>query len=213
MINCIINSLHVIHSSHKPILVILVGHMELSSLLCSILLLIWLQPNGYLACIEEERIALLDIKLSVTADGHSFFQTWNISYSSDCCRWDRIRCSPITKRITNLDLSWDFQNGGRFSYYTLNISLFLPFKELRSLVLFNNGNTACLPIDCFQHLVPLKRLEYLDISANYFDGKTLASLAALRSLRGLALSGNGMQSDFFISGMYFTVYKLLVINA
>ncbi|KAM0939101.1 putative non-specific serine/threonine protein kinase [Dioscorea sansibarensis] len=160
-----------------------------------------LRPNGYLACIEEERIALLDIKLSVTADGHSFFQTWNISYSSDCCRWDRIRCSPITKRITNLDLSWDFQNGGRFSYYTLNISLFLPFKELRSLVLFNNGNTACLPIDCFQHLVPLKRLEYLDISANYFDGKTLASLAALRSLRGLAMSGNGMQSDFFISAL------------
>ncbi|KAH7688390.1 Leucine-rich repeat protein, partial [Dioscorea alata] len=158
-------------------------------------------PNGYLACIEEERIALLDIKFSITADGHPFFQTWNISYSSDCCRWDRIRCSRITKRITNLDLSWDLQSGARFSYYTLNISLFLPFKELRSLVLFNNGNTACLPTDCFRHLVPLKRLEYLDISANYFDGKTLASLSALRSLKRLALIGNGMESDFFLSAL------------
>ncbi|KAH7688399.1 Non-specific serine/threonine protein kinase protein [Dioscorea alata] len=66
-------------------------------------------------------------------------------------------------------------------------------------MLYNNGYTAFLPIDCFQHLVPLERLEYLYISLNYFGGKTLESLAALRSLRGLALRFNGMESDFFIS--------------
>ncbi|KAM0932062.1 putative leucine-rich repeat-containing, plant-type, leucine-rich repeat domain superfamily [Dioscorea sansibarensis] len=182
-------------------------HLQLS-LLCSswlsttLMLLLVLhhvlqQPNGCFACVEEERIPLLDIKSAFTdhesniVDPYSIFNSWNKSV--DCCSWDGVHCSPTTKHVRRLDLHDSYNN-------TLNVSLFLPFRELRSLSLSDNGFTSCIPSDCFGSLAKLDNLEYLDLSWNNFDSKALSSLAALGSLKALSLRGFVTETEFFVNG-------------
>ncbi|KAH7688384.1 Non-specific serine/threonine protein kinase protein, partial [Dioscorea alata] len=162
------------------------------------------------------RIALLDIKSSFSGDQgsidpYSIFMSWN--NSSDCCSWDRVRCSSTTKQVISLDISnahrpWN-------SNYTLNISLFLPFKEMRALILFGNRINGCIPItDCFGSLAGLRKLEYLDLFDNYFNDKDLSSLGTLDSLKGLSLGSNNMGSEPFIkaSGALLKLSKLKYLD-
>ncbi|KAH7688448.1 Leucine-rich repeat-containing N-terminal plant-type protein [Dioscorea alata] len=184
-------------------------HLKLSlscSSWLSILMLFWMlllvhlvlqQPNGCFACVEQERIALLDIKSAFT-DGHESnadsypIESWNKSI--DCCSWYGVRCSPATKHVSSLDLYHSYKK-------TLNVSLLLPFQELRSLSLSGNEFNSCIPSNCFSRLRKLNSLEYLDLSWNYFDSKALSSLAALSSLKALSLRGFWMETEFFINGM------------
>ncbi|XP_039119207.1 putative receptor-like protein 8 [Dioscorea cayenensis subsp. rotundata] len=178
-------------------------HLQLSFLFSSwlsTLMLLWMlllvhlvlqQPNGCFACVEQERIALLDIKSAFT-DPLSFFMSWNKSF--DCCSWYGVHCSPTTKHVRHLNLAsaWGNDNSN-----TLNVSLFLPFWELQHLTLTLNGFNSCIPSDCFGRLEKLNNLEYLDLSKNYFDSKALSSLAALASLKALSL--RGLTTEFFIN--------------
>ena len=125
-----------------------------SSWLSSTLMLFWMlslvlhhviqQPNGCFACVEEVRIALLDIKLAFT-DPFSVFESWNKS-AIDCCNWYGVHCSSTTKHVRRLDLALSWEN---YKNNSLNVSLFLPFRELRSLMLCGNGFNSCMPNDCF----------------------------------------------------------------
>ncbi|KAH7688389.1 Leucine-rich repeat-containing N-terminal plant-type protein [Dioscorea alata] len=176
----------------------------LTQIMFSLLLLVILQQHhDCYGCLREERIALLDIKSSFSGDQgsidpYSKFMSWN--NSTDCCSWDGVQCSSTTKQVTRLDVSSTYQPWT--SDYTFSMSLFLPFKEMRALILSDNNINGCIPItDCFGSLAGLKKLDYLDLSDNYFNGKDLSSLGALASLKGLSLGSNHMGSELFISGM------------
>ncbi|KAH7688439.1 Leucine-rich repeat protein [Dioscorea alata] len=148
------------------------------------------QPNGCFACVEQEKIALLDIKSAFT-DGHESnanpysIESWNKSI--DCCSWYGVHCSPATKHVRSLGLYHSYKK-------TLNVSLLLPFQELRSLSLSYNEFNSCIP--------------YLDLSWNYFDSKALSSLAALSSLKALSLQNFWMETEFFINGVSGALSKL-----
>jgi hypothetical protein len=90
-------------------------------------------------CLEEERIGLLEIQSLIDPDGISL-RHW--VDSSNCCEWPEIECDNTTKRVIQLSLSEarDYSLGD----WVLNASLFLPFKELQSLELGDNGLVGCL---------------------------------------------------------------------
>lgn len=152
-----------------------------ASLLCSsrfnILMLFWMmllihhvlqQPTGCFACVEEERVALLEIKSAFSdhegiAKPYSIFDYWNKSI--ECCSWYGVYCSPTMKHVRHLDLAFTLEY---YNNNTLNVSMFLPFRELRSLVLSNNGFNSCIPSDCLGSLAKLDSLRRLDLSSNKF---------------------------------------------
>ncbi|XVF29493.1 hypothetical protein REPUB_Repub15cG0125600 [Reevesia pubescens] len=74
----------------------------------------------------------------------------------------------------------------------LNASLFLPFEELRSLVLVGNEIVGCVENEGFGKLSKLRHLEMVDLSYNYFNDSTLSSLTKISSLKSLNLAGNSL---------------------
>jgi hypothetical protein len=91
-------------------------------------------------CLEEERIGLLEIQSLIVPDGVSW-RDWRLA-NGNCCEWGGIECDNTTRRVIKLSLSGarDFSLGD----WVLNASSFLPFKELQSLELEDNGLVGCL---------------------------------------------------------------------
>ena len=90
-------------------------------------------------CLEEERIALLEIQSLIDPNRISL-RDW--ADGSNCCEWRRIMCDNTTRRVIELSLG-----GARdesLGDWVLNASLFQPFKELQSLYLGSNGLVGCL---------------------------------------------------------------------
>ena len=95
-------------------------------------------------CLEEERIALLQIKTSFV--DHSNDSPYPLSWGEDalCCSWERVTCSNSTaRRVVEIDLSnsRDWYSMGDLN---LNASIFLPFQELNVLNLSGNGIAGCV---------------------------------------------------------------------
>ncbi|KAF5931545.1 hypothetical protein HYC85_027716 [Camellia sinensis] len=96
-------------------------------------------------CLEGERRGLLEFKnflKSNGADADHLLPTWvdeKADHHSDCCDWERVTCDHTTGHVTELSL-----DSVKDVYYVddtiwfINASLFLPFKELRSLDLNYN---------------------------------------------------------------------------
>ena len=63
-------------------------------------------------CFLEEKHALLDFKasLKVTTNAHLILSSWTgkegDGANADCCTWERVKCSNITGRIVEVDLSY-----------------------------------------------------------------------------------------------------------
>ena len=98
-------------------------------------------------CLEEERIALLQIKTSF-GDHPNDIASPLFSWGKDalCCSWKRVTCSnSTTRRVIEIDLSF-----ARYEWYSsmgdwyLNASIFLPFQELNVLDLSENGIAGCV---------------------------------------------------------------------
>ena len=117
----------------------------------SLMSLIWIivlmnEIHGYKACLETERTALLEIKSffisSVSDIGYDdkILPSWvgeDDGMPSDCCDdWEGVKCNATTRRVMQLSLNV------RTSALLLNMSLFHPFEELRSLHLFGNWFTG-----------------------------------------------------------------------
>ncbi|GKV33258.1 hypothetical protein SLEP1_g41786 [Rubroshorea leprosula] len=146
-------------------------------------------------CLEQERIALLQLK--------SFFKDpWVLrnwgrgKENSDCCQWERVECNPSSGRVIKLDL--DHLYHWHNSY--LNASLFLPFEELKNLSLAYNGINGFIENEDFHRLSKLSNLEFLDLSWNDFNSKILSSLSELSSLKSLNLAGNYFQVSNHTNG-------------
>ncbi|KAI5560283.1 hypothetical protein BDE02_16G037100 [Populus trichocarpa] len=137
-------------------------------------------------CLEEERIGLLEIQSLIDPDGF-YLRDW--VDSSNCCEWDGIECDNTTRRVIQLSLfdARDYSLGD----WVLNASLFLPFKELRSLDLGYNGLVGCLENEGFEVLS--SKLRELGLSDNRFnnDNSILSCFNGnLSTLKSLDLSRN-----------------------
>ncbi|KAI5593850.1 hypothetical protein BDE02_03G038200 [Populus trichocarpa] len=88
-----------------------------------------------LGCLDEERIALLQLKDSLNYPNGTSLPSW-IKADAHCCSWERIECSSSTGRVTELYLE-ETRNEELGDWY-LNTSLFLPFQQLEALYLSGN---------------------------------------------------------------------------
>ncbi|PPD90795.1 hypothetical protein GOBAR_DD12262 [Gossypium barbadense] len=148
----------------------------------------WRQTEG---CLEQERIALFQLK--------SFFnrlyklENWADVKGSNCCQWERVECNITSKRVTGLDLYftryWDNRERRSDLSGYLNVSLFLPFEELKSLNLSEN-NIADLVDNQVSLSSVFNNLEILVLSGNNFNDSVLSKLKSLTKLKTLDLSDN-----------------------
>ncbi|XP_031287473.1 receptor-like protein 1 [Pistacia vera] len=161
--------------------------------------LVLVQTSGFNSCLENERIGLLDLKSFIKAV--SVFQTEEILVSwvddkmSNCCDWEEVQCNATTGRVIKLSLNHRRQ----FSPYdsfdrhpTLNLSLFHPFEELKSLYLSDNYFGGWHENKVYDGFKCLKQLKILDLSYNYFNATLLPHLNNLTSLTTLNLGWNKM---------------------
>uniref|UniRef100_A0A6N2N312 Leucine-rich repeat-containing N-terminal plant-type domain-containing protein n=1 Tax=Salix viminalis TaxID=40686 RepID=A0A6N2N312_SALVM len=155
-------------------------------------------------CLEEERIALLQIKTSIFDPNQNYMGSPLLSWGNDalCCSWRGVYCDNITGRVNLLVLynvrGWfiDPSTGAwsRDDWY-LNATLFLPFQELSSLVLRFNDIAGCVANEGFERLSRLNKLEYLDLGDNNFNNSVLSSLKGLSSLKHLSLRYNQLKGS------------------
>lgn len=100
-----------------------------------VLVLVQSCSYGCFGCLEQERLALLQLKASINDPNGNNLPTWNsVNKDSECCNWERVNCSNITGRVVQirLDTMWTKADG------YLNASLFLPFEEMKHLDLSFN---------------------------------------------------------------------------
>ncbi|KAG8651981.1 receptor-like protein 15 isoform X1 [Manihot esculenta] len=140
-------------------------------------------------CLENERIALLQIKSHFNSSSSSFMSTWGVT--ADCCSWVRVYCNSTTGHVVQLSL--DGVRSSEEDYWYLNASLFLPFQQLNYLSLWGNNIAGCIKNEGFERLSALGNLEVLELSDNSFHKSILSSLSGLSSLKILSLSGNRLK--------------------
>jgi len=88
-------------------------------------------------CWEQERIALLHLKASMNYPIGNFLPSWVDNKSSNCCQWEKVKCSNTSSRV--IQLSLNSTRGWKSRDWYFNASLFLPFKEIKTLELSENA--------------------------------------------------------------------------
>lgn len=93
-------------------------------------------------CLEEERIALLQIKTSIAGPNNTapLLPSWG--NDALCCGWEGVSCDNITGRVNGIDL-FNVRDASMGDWY-LNATLFLPFQELNTLGLRDNYMAGCV---------------------------------------------------------------------
>ncbi|XP_058004572.1 receptor-like protein 56 isoform X2 [Hevea brasiliensis] len=153
-----------------------------------LLVIIFVQMNGCRACLEKERIGLLEFKafLKSNCELDDDLDSWVEDRMSNCCGWDRVKCNTTSRRVVDLSL-----DAVIFPYHkicSLNLSMFYPFEELLGLDLSDNWFYGWIHPAAFANL---KLLETLDISYNDFSGSILmGGLTNLKNLKALDISHN-----------------------
>ncbi|KAB5514576.1 hypothetical protein DKX38_028482 [Salix brachista] len=157
-------------------------------------------------CLEEERIALLQIKTSIVDPNHMGSPLLSWGNDALCCGWAGVSCDNITGRVNEIVLfsarGWFIDpSKGAWSLdpskgdWYLNATLFLPFQELKTLGLRNNYMAGCVANEGFERLSRLNKLESLDLGLNNFNNSILSSLKGLSSLKHLYLEGNQLNGS------------------
>ncbi|GLT51419.1 hypothetical protein SLA2020_248310 [Shorea laevis] len=165
--------------------------MGLKYWLCAVLTLLLIQCWCCGGCLEQERTALLQLKIFFNRPP---LRNWGRGdHNSDCCQWERVKCNPSTGRVIALYL-----NSTRVGlddsrpYWYLNTSLFLPFEELRGLYLPENRIAGCIENEGFYRLSrKLRNLDILDLSGGTISTRGLSKLI---NLKRLDMSSNQIES-------------------
>ncbi|CAJ1957674.1 unnamed protein product [Sphenostylis stenocarpa] len=188
-------------------------------------IIVWGHVLGTNGCFQQEKSALLDFKASYANESY-LLPSWMNEPKSNCCVWERVTCDSSSGHIIHLSLGnlrtvgeiemvpfgYPYGEMGPYSQgirpycfnptRSLNWSLFLPLRELRSLGLSNY---------CFLRFIwkkadsrsTLKKLETLDLSFNYLNESIVEFLGSHSSIKSLNLSGN------FIGGPFMKELSLL----
>ncbi|KAI5593847.1 hypothetical protein BDE02_03G038000 [Populus trichocarpa] len=147
-----------------------------------VIMMVSLQGWLPLGCLDEERIALLQLKDALNYPNGTSLPSW-IKADAHCCSWERIECS--TGRVTELHLE-ETRNEELGDWY-LNASLLLPFQELKALNLGGNRLAGWVEKKGPSNLTTL----YLhDITTYESSFQLLQSLGAFPSLMTLYLNNN-----------------------
>lgn len=106
------------------------------------LLIILFLANGQwccLGCWKEERSALLQLKANINYIGSRGFLSSN--ETSDCCQWLGVVCNNSTRRIAELSITVSEKDmlDMNDTLPLFNASLFLPFRDIRALLLPGNS--------------------------------------------------------------------------
>ncbi|KAL9339616.1 hypothetical protein Peur_068631 [Populus x canadensis] len=155
-------------------------------------------------CLEEERIALLQIKTSF-GDHPNLKSSPVLSWGKDalCCSWEGVTCSnsTTTRRVIEINLLnpgiWTSSMGDWY----LNASIFLPFQELKVLDLTGNSIAGCVANEGFERLSRLAKVEVFSLRFNIFNNSILSFLEGLSSLKHLDLGGNQLQGSINMKGL------------
>ncbi|KAG8485284.1 hypothetical protein CXB51_021262 [Gossypium anomalum] len=150
----------------------------------------WPQTEG---CLEQERIALFQLKSFFNHP--SYLNDWVDVKGSNYCQWTRVECNITSKRVIELFLDFTRQSN---SHGYLNVSLFLPFEELKSLYLSNNKITGFVD-NRDEKPQPMMNLEVLDLSGNLLKNNDVAFLKRLASLKSLNIRGNQLEGSIGIT--------------
>uniref|UniRef100_A0A3N7FB27 Leucine-rich repeat-containing N-terminal plant-type domain-containing protein n=1 Tax=Populus trichocarpa TaxID=3694 RepID=A0A3N7FB27_POPTR len=151
-------------------------------------------------CLEEERIALLQIKTSF-GDHPNDIPSSLLSWGKDalCCSWEGVTCSnSTTRRVIEINLY--FTRYWSLEDLYLNASIFLPFQELNVLDLSGNGIAGCVANEGFERLSRLAKLEVLSLGDNFLNNSILSSFKRFSSLKHLYLDNNGFQDSIDMKG-------------
>ncbi|KAB2085586.1 hypothetical protein ES319_A05G408300v1 [Gossypium barbadense] len=141
----------------------------------------WRQTEG---CLEQERTALVQLK---SFFNYPLYLNDGVDVKgSNCCQWEGVECNIISGRVISLNLNYA---RGSTSYGYLNVSLFLPFEELKSLYLCGN-KIAGFVDNKVSLLSAFNNLEELRLCNNYFNDSILSKLKSLTNLKILDLNWN-----------------------
>ncbi|KAL4271495.1 hypothetical protein GQ457_13G030200 [Hibiscus cannabinus] len=176
------------------------------------------------ACLEPERNALLQLKHFF--NHYNDLADWDEVTGSDCCQWKGIECNTATKRIIGLSLNYtSYKDEGWY----LNVSLFLPFEELKSLYLPGNAIAGCIQNEGHAFYSPLflsssffstrwlnylTNLKYLDLSWNKIESISNQDETQLRlaNLEQLDLSVNSFRNNKLSFFKEFPNLKSLIMS-
>ncbi|KAH7669447.1 Leucine-rich repeat protein [Dioscorea alata] len=151
--------------------------MMLLLLLVILVLAELISRSSCTACIESERMALLDFKKHVQ-DPNNKLSSWVMG--QDCCSWEGAHCDNLTGNILALKLRGPDPRS-YVSYY-LDDSDYLHYLQL-------GGEIS-------PSLLQLQHLNYLDLSCNFFDGTSIPSfISQFKELRYLNLSYSGFHGS------------------
>ena len=111
-------------------------------------LLLFVQIHEHRGCIEEERMGLIELKAflksNINYTNRLLLPSWINETKSGCCGWEGVTCNTTTNHVIQLSL-YNLKHESPYQHYEdtnetwfLNVCLFQPFKELRSLNLAVN---------------------------------------------------------------------------
>ncbi|XP_055821945.1 receptor-like protein 9b isoform X1 [Solanum dulcamara] len=142
-------------------------------------------------CWEEERSALLELQANRMSSNGELLVDWagyNANGFTDCCFWNRVKCSLASGRVIELNLETRLgsEDGWRF-----NASFFLPFKSLQVLLLSSRNIIGWTKNEGFSKLRKLPNLKVVDLQFNPIHPKVLiSSLCWISSLEVLKLGAH-----------------------
>ncbi|XP_042485186.1 receptor-like protein 56 [Macadamia integrifolia] len=145
---------------------------------------------GCQGCLEEERIALLQLRDSLNyPNGSALVDKW---VGDDCCGWEFLNCNLFnsTYRVVSIAILLLRNVSGVEKWYP-NASLFTHFTELQSLYLHGNDIGGWIMPEA---LCELQNLKELSLLGNSLDDASLPKCltSSLPLLEVFSLRGNSI---------------------
>ncbi|KAH7669446.1 Leucine-rich repeat protein [Dioscorea alata] len=160
------------------------GAMHMLLLLVILVLAELICRSSCTACIESERMALLDFKKHIQ-DPNKKLSSWVMG--QDCCSWEGVHCHNLTGNILALELRGPGPGPDPRLYESYHLVDLDDSDYLRNLKLGGEISPS---------LLQLQHLNYLDLSCNFFDGTNIPSfISQFKELRYLNLSYSGFHGS------------------
>uniref|UniRef100_A0A803LE91 Leucine-rich repeat-containing N-terminal plant-type domain-containing protein n=1 Tax=Chenopodium quinoa TaxID=63459 RepID=A0A803LE91_CHEQI len=153
-------------------------------------------------CLEEERLALLELKAymnSYNSNPNNSTIPWSNPREINCCKWSEVRCNVSSGRVTKLILGQLVARDDEDAMkkpWLFNVSLFRPFSQLISLDLSYNDINGLVEDDGSTKISTLKNLRVLELNGNNL-GSGHISVSDLTSLRKLRLTSANLNESSF----------------